>query len=280
MGFMRAFRNVREKIYGRLRFRMGIDRIIYEQHLIEDIYIPASVAHQKVFPKYKNILQGKKIVLIAGGPTVDYFKPFEGEEYLYAGINNAYKSDKWKLSYLFAGPQWSEDKEENENESKLVDLYEGNNCINFFAYRNREQISMKHRNQKNVENYFVAGNDYGLVPGNKLKKEHLYTFPVDLSVSPVKGYGTTAISACQILLWMHPDEIYLVGCDCSVGHCTSTGYQEEEEDFTYLIDGWKLIKEFADDLYPDVKIVSVNPVGLKGVFNDMYTEEYRKTSGH
>jgi len=34
------------------------------------------------------------------------------------------------------------------------------------------------------------------------------------------------------------------------------------------------VKKFAALHYPDTEIISVNPVGLKGMFHDMYTESY------
>ena len=38
--------------------------------------------------------------------------------------------------------------------------------------------------------------------------------------------------------------------------------------------GWKKIKEYRDSKYPDIEIISVNPVGLKGLFTDVYTKSY------
>ena len=40
-----------------------------------------------------------------------------------------------------------------------------------------------------------------------------------------------------------------------------------------VIDGWKRMKEFAETYYPDTEIISINPVGLKGVFKDEFTEK-------
>ena len=37
-----------------------------------------------------------------------------------------------------------------------------------------------------------------------------------------------------------------------------------------LIGKWKKLKEFADEKYPNTEIISVNPVGLKGLFKDEY----------
>lgn len=74
---------------------------------------------------------------------------------------------------------------------------------------------------------------------------------------------------------MRPRRIYIVGTDCSgKGHCECVKSSETsvEVDFSYLIKPWKKLKDFAMDYYPDVEVISVNPVGLKGLFTDYYTE--------
>ena len=38
--------------------------------------------------------------------------------------------------------------------------------------------------------------------------------------------------------------------------------------------GYKKFKEFIDIYYPDVEVISVNPVGLKGLFRDVYTQNF------
>ena len=35
--------------------------------------------------------------------------------------------------------------------------------------------------------------------------------------------------------------------------------------------GWKELKRFAEVYYPTTEIISVNPVGLRGMFKDLYT---------
>ena len=37
---------------------------------------------------------------------------------------------------------------------------------------------------------------------------------------------------------------------------------------------WSQLKDFAACYYPDVEIISVNPVGLRGIFKDVWTESY------
>ena len=34
--------------------------------------------------------------------------------------------------------------------------------------------------------------------------------------------------------------------------------------------GYARVKEFADHYYPDIEIISINPIGLQGLFKDIY----------
>lgn len=40
-----------------------------------------------------------------------------------------------------------------------------------------------------------------------------------------------------------------------------------------LRDKYQMMKTFAEVHYPDIEIISLNPVGLKGIFKDMYMNE-------
>ena len=71
------------------------------------------------------------------------------------------------------------------------------------------------------------------------------------------------------ILHCHPRKIYIVGCDCTSGF-----FYESEITFdnTYMIEMWHEFKEYIDEFYSDIEIVSINPVGLKGLFIDYYDE--------
>ena len=40
-----------------------------------------------------------------------------------------------------------------------------------------------------------------------------------------------------------------------------------------LLDKWEEIKAFALTYYPETEIISINPVGLKGIFKDVYQKK-------
>ena len=100
-------------------------------------------------------------------------------------------------------------------------------------------------------------------------------FAENLEVSPFKNGGSIAIIAFQFALWSHPKRIFLVGCDCSMnGYYNPSVNQPVWAGFNETLRSYPLLKNFASIYYPDIEIVSVNPVGLKGLFRDVYTKDY------
>lgn len=94
------------------------------------------------------------------------------------------------------------------------------------------------------------------------------TFYHDLTCFPLADFGSVVFPAFHFALWTHPEKIFLVGCDCSSTYFDGT----TGNPFDYLVDGWEKAKQFANLYYPDVNIISINPRGLTGLFEDRYTD--------
>lgn len=105
-------------------------------------------------------------------------------------------------------------------------------------------------NSKNkVANEYIGNNCqkfYGIIPDNRLKD----VYPI------VKNIPQSHIVAENI------HRFYLFFNNAALDIDTSP-----------QVRSWKFLKTFVDDYYPDIKIISVNPVGLKGLFEDMYTRK-------
>ena len=97
------------------------------------------------------------------------------------------------------------------------------------------------------------------------------TMPINLEFFPLIDNASVIFSAVQFALYTHPNRIYLVGCDCSsmrkhfYGIDASQTYEAE-----ILINNWKRMKAHIDLFFPEVEVVSINPIGLAGVFKDEY----------
>ena len=86
-----------------------------------------------------------------------------------------------------------------------------------------------------------------------------------INSEPFDGRNSVVFSAMQFALWTNPKTIYLVGCDCSEGYFDG---QASQFNASHLVSSWIQLKEFAGLYYPETKILSINPVGLKGVFDE------------
>ena len=95
-------------------------------------------------------------------------------------------------------------------------------------------------------------------------------FAYDISTQPLGCFGSVVFPALQFALWTNPRRLYLVGCDCSL---SGYSYDKEYKNFLLpnkIIEAYREFKIFASKYYPETEIISVNPVGLKGIFTDEY----------
>ena len=59
-----------------------------------------SALHSSVFPKFKNIHQGKDVVIVATGPSLKQFVPIKNA--IYIGVNKSYSFDKITLENIMS----------------------------------------------------------------------------------------------------------------------------------------------------------------------------------
>lgn len=192
------------------------------------------------------------------------------------GMNRSFLLDNVEFDFLFSIDMLGI----NSFTEEFINYDNSNhNCIKFIG----EQTEGKNRDipeslfckLKNARKYKT---DIFLTTDNKI--------PVDIDVLPLWNSNTIAHQVLQFALFCNPKRIYLVGCDCDgpkSGHFIK-GSQDKNmfdsfssnfwnENIKNLIAGWKKLKEFAETYYPDTQIISINPVGLKGVFEDLYQKD-------
>jgi hypothetical protein len=98
----------------------------------------------------------------------------------------------------------------------------------------------------------------------------------DIETQPLMDFGSVSFCAIHFALYTHPEKIFLIGCDTS-----NNGYFDKEQPPTWrphmmnmTMQGYYKLKKYVSCYYPDIEIISVNPVGLRGVFKDVYTQSY------
>ena len=107
---------------------------------------------------------------------------------------------------------------------------------------------------------------------------HTVKFSKDISILPPALNSNVAFPIMQFLLYMGFSKIYLVGFDSSGGgrwnypnaYWDTDTYAQRVAQWPKR---WYFFRKWQLEVYPDVKMVSVNPIGLKGMMDeDVYTK--------
>ena len=224
----------------------------------DEIFIQTRLAnivqntHSKLFTKYKNIYNDKSIVLVATGPTLNYYQPLQ--DVINIGVNKAFLREDIPFDYLFA-------IDRGAILPFLDDIgnYRKDKCTKFFG------ICPYLKNRIVYNDALRAGADcfYTSITFS-------HALP-DISAAELPDLGSVIFPAIMFALWTNPKRIYLVGCDCSSGYFYDTKSGAKN---THQVKGWKKMRKFVQLNYPDTEIISINPIGLRGLFKDVYTSDF------
>ena len=230
-----------------------------------------SAVHTETFGKYQNAFRGKKIVLVANGPTLNYYTPIP--DAIHIGVNRAYYREDINFDYYFIGDRHPimEDREDITLGFSRIHgrLFLGQPTLRSPLSQPRWFPEQHFLEYENISRFYF--NTYGLY------KEDIPLYR-DICHHLLTGFASIATWALRFALWTYPEKIYLVGCDT-----TSEGHFYDSDDLPQTFGlgnihrvkvGYARIKMFARLHYPETEIISVNPVGLKGLFTDTYTDGY------
>jgi len=220
--------------------------------------------HQDTFPQFKYSNTGKNLAIIGCGPTIQYYNNELCTKNI--ALNKAILIDKIKFDYLFVwdyagflekGPTFFRD---------VKDM----SCVKFFGKFINERIpsipDFPDDKETNVYHFYSSAR-HGLLASATGTEIH-----PDIENYPLVDFMSISFAAIQFALYTHPKKLYLIGLDTKqCGHYAGDNNKYDIEKMFY---GYRKIKEFVKLHYPDIEIISVNPVGLKGMFRDVYTQSY------
>lgn len=216
--------------------------------------------HQQSFGEFQGCNTGKDIVMVASGPTIKYYEPIPSA--IHIGVNNTYKlKDKIKFDYMFAQDYGGGIAKTTINNILQMD------CVKFFGYT------------------FGSSINSCTIPESMTYSTRRYVFKSALRSSifpdiqhyPLMDFNSVIFSAIHFALFTNPKRIYLAGCDVSTdGHFDFVDIKIQEKNIKMMKIGYNRVKEFASIHYPDTEIISINPIGLKGMFTDIFTSNYNE----
>jgi hypothetical protein len=222
--------------------------------------------HEKVFPQFKNKHKGEDFVIMGTGPTLNEYKPIENT--ITMGINFAHNNHQGiKLDYWVSV--------DILNNVQYLDYLKTAPFVKFFgqyAGLLLPNLGLRdtHGNSRVYPDRYIDEVENGYKYYVKTEKQE---FTRNIETDAIQNFCSSVFSALTIALYMGADRIYLVGCDCTASGYFDPNHFQPDVLPENLINAFKLFKEHIQLFYPDVEIVSINPVGLKGMFRDIYTNK-------
>lgn len=263
--FRRKVKSLRARFYKPSRMEL-----MFRLAEIDRLNVATAIMHQKTFPQFKNYCAGKKLVVCGAGPTLKKYQPIEGAVHI--ALNRSFLYDKVDFDFIFA-QDWDGIKMIKQ---ELID-YRPKECVKLLGC---SQVL----GSKSIPEPFITAcsalkfNIDAYIYNNGFKSQ----FVKDIEYCCLGGMPNVGLSVMQFALYMNPAELYIVGCDMSGAHFANGNNNKQQvaeekkiiekewkERHDRLLLKWQELKRFASIYYPDTKIISVNPVGLRGIFEDI-----------
>lgn len=229
--------------------------------------IEVSDLHKRTFPKFKNKHINDEVAIFGCGPTVQYYKNELNTKNI--ALNSALKLENISYTYTFAHdsnllkhiPNYIEIIKNKELTSFLGKYLEPSFALNM--------PEVKYGEECNIYRYYAAARRY--LFGLDYSFDTIYP---NIDIHPLADYNSISFSALHFALYTYPKKIYLIGLDTNKGGINFFAKCDGLYNTKNMLKGYQKFKEFAKMYYPETEIISVNPVGLKGLFKDVYTQAY------
>ena len=221
--------------------------------------------HHEYISKFKDINKNKSAIIFTGADSIEKIVSLKEQLFytnsLKIGMNWMFQS-KYKddLDYYFFGSYYNNSNEYREH-------------INTYNNKNKNLIKFASVYREGTETCTLGGAEGYQISRQEAEKIGAYHFDVCLSsfnmgsdLSKFRFLGNSIIiPSVLFMLYSGVNKIYLVGADCTSGRDNS----DYSGEVVYL---WNVIKKFIREEYQNVEIISINPIGLKNLFTDLYIE--------
>lgn len=235
--------------------------VVYFSGLLNTV----SATHTKIFPKFKNSNIGKNIAILATGPSMKYAPKIRNSKTIACNRAFEFFMDK-EPDYIFAEDFTGVRDFYDKLIERKTEIFLGSYVLT--APYHEHSIPEQFRNDDRLHRYFLYWGDH---------------IRPELDSMPLSGFATIVHTALHFALYTNPDNIYILGCDTSNNGYANKNIQQtpiDDRKLGWIVDGYKKLKDFRDLQYPNTKIISVNPIGLRGLFDDVYTEGFLENNSN
>ena len=212
--------------------------------------------------KYKDLYKGKEVVVVACGRTVENYKMIK--DAIHIGVNRAFKIPHIKMDYLCYQDTFPEGSQELDAYTRECKRLSG-------MLPESRRYELKHCDWDGLPYTKENLQDNLCFMLNPFEKDSKYALNIEEEAfCDAEG---CVFSALQFIMYTNPKRIYFVGCDCS-NTVSDYAYLKVNPTYARQKRSYIKFKDFYEKYYPDTEFVSINPIGLKGIFKDVYTQSY------
>lgn len=242
-----------------------LDSIPSENDILYYASLATEIAntHNKIFPQFKNSNIGKSVAIFGAGPTLNYAPQIKKCKIIACNRSYEYLLERG-CDYFFAQDYHGIKSFYEKAMQNTTYAFLGRNADKFYVNTTPEQ----YRNIGNMHSYYFHTNFYDSI---RIKSK--------IESFPLADFYTVVHPALHFALYTNPKIIYLIGCDTSTDGYANKNILQFRIRINNIIDGYKKLKELRDLEYPETRIVSVNPIGLRNIFEDVYTESFVNYTG-
>ena len=237
----------------------------FNLYFLQKSNIQAAELHRDTFLEYKNKYNGASIAVIGSGPTLSYSKI--DKNFIKIGVNRVFLKDDIDLDYLFIQDYLK------GGDMDAANNYRPESCVKFYGILPENRYNYVKESIRRISNEDIcAAHAKPYIIEDCVRRNWANV----LEIEPIGDWCGCVFSAMQFALYTNPKKIYLFGCDCSNnGHFHSERADVvNSSNLSYQYNSWISFKAHVERYYPNIEIISVNPVGLRGMFHDVYTREF------
>jgi hypothetical protein len=217
-----------------------------------------------VFTEFKDKHKGETALLLGSGPTIKDFDPADFPGMVMAGSNEMVHLP-YKVDYYFIGDAGTKQRGYLSDPQAYED-YEPN-IAKFVRVKHSGTYSGMPRNVKGARYYYIFQPTY--------KKHDWPVLNKDLEKG-VNDPGSITFEAMQFLLWTGVTKILLVGQDCNYSNGSFHTAQVSGGVLNWshsIYSAWLRVEKYLPLYFPDVQVLSYNPVKLKDLFPEWVADK-------
>lgn len=254
--------NIEDKLNTIEEHIKNLDVLCYKYSYFSSI---VSQHHKKNLRPFKNIHEGKSIVICGTGPTYNAYKSVENA--IHISLNRAFEKTDVKFDYIFAWDLPNLIKADKMFYNNIKE-YPAKKIFGKFMCEDIPQIN------ENVAEAFNAITVYSSAKHGLTNSPYDEQIHYDIENYPLMDFGSVAFGAFHFALYTGASKIYLVGIDNSLNGYFKDSHKQEFLQIDIIYNGWLKVKKFLEIYYPHIEVFSINPIGLRGIFKDVYTEKF------